>query len=233
MKVPSVLIFTTIYEGKDYCLNTFLEHCSKLRYPNKRHIFVDNSKTDEYSKKLKGMGLEVYHVERGNNTREALARSSNFARNMALEEGYDYLMSLESDVMVPPETIEGLLTWGKDVVTGLYYIGDRKKNVRVPCITVPEQQPNTGFWGTRLLKPEEWPQFLNQGLKQVQAGGFGCCLIHKNVLKKVKFYYDPRFNGHPDIYFFNEVRAHGITTWVDTNCICDHQNSNWLDVEDR
>lgn len=230
-------MFTPIYNAKNYSLNEFIEHAKAMTYKNKDHIFIDNSETKDYSialkRRLQPLGFKIYHIERGSNSREAIARTQMFARNKAITGNYDYLFSLESDIMVPPDILEQLLKHGKDVITALYYIGDRSKGQRVPCITLPDYNKYLNAFGTRLLSPEEWNQYKNQGLKRVQAGGFGTCLIYKRIFHKFNFYYDPRFQGHSDIYFFNELFMNRIPVFVDTDIICEHKNSNWEDVEDR
>jgi hypothetical protein len=231
--IPKVLIFTPIYEAKDYCLEEFLSYSQKITYPNKRHIFIDNSTTEDYTNKLIGMGLEAYHVPRGNNSREALARAQNFARKIAIEGEYDYLFSLESDIMVNKDIVQALLSWGKDVISALYMIGDKSKGLQVPCITLPKWHEELGAFGTTLVPPEQLMNYINKGIKQVQAAGMGCCLIHKSVFKRFVFKYDPRFKGHSDIYFFNDLFEKRIPVWVDTDIICDHRNSKWQDVKDR
>ena len=234
MSLPKVLIFTITYDQKDYCLKDFIESSNKLTYPNKRHIYIDN--TDDggkYYQRLKKLDLEVYRVERGNNSREALARSQNFARDMAIKEGYDYLFSLESDIFPPTNIIQKLMSSGKNVITGLYFIGQKQFKGLIPCITLPQWSETLKAFGTRLLSPEEFPEYRNQGIKRVAAGGFGCALIHKDVFKKIRFNYDPRFKGHSDIYFFNDLFRGNIPAFVDTDVICDHKNSDWLDVKDR
>jgi len=232
MNIPKVLIFTPIYEKKDYCLDMFIKHCSQINYPNFKHIYIDNSKGMEYTNKLKNKGLEVYHTDRGANSREALARSQVFARQKALKEGYDYIFSLESDIMIPDGTIiQRLISTGKEVISGLYFIGNDK--IKLPCITLPEFDKTLGAFGTRLLKQEELNQFFGNGLQQVQAAGMGCCLISKYVFEKISFFYDPRFMGHSDIYFFNNCFENNIPVWFDTDYVCEHDNSDWSELKDR
>jgi hypothetical protein len=229
-----VLIFTPTYEGKDYCLDKFLASAKLIKdsYPNTRHIIIDNSKTPDYYMKLVSMGLDAHRVQRGNNSRESLARAQNYAREIALKENYDFLFSLESDIIAPPNTLIDLLVAGKEVVTGLYYIGDRDK-IRVPCITVSKWNKELGAFGTRLLTIAEWSSYYQKGLKEVQAGGMGCCLISRRVFSQLPFTYDPRFTGHSDIYFFNTVKMRKIKTFVHTDIVCEHDNSDWKKVADR
>lgn len=239
MKAPKVLIFTITYKGKDYCFNEFIARANTINYPNKKHIIIDNTADDglQYyktlKKRLRNKDYHVYHVERGNNSREALSRSQNFARKIALDEGYDYMLSLESDIMCTPDVVQKLMVHVKPVVTALYHIGDRSKGIRVPCITLAEFRKDIGAWGTRLLKVEEHKDYTRNGLKQVQAGGMGCTLIRRDILERFSFYYDPRFQGHSDIYFFNNLFQSKIPVFTDTDLVLDHQNVNWNTVEDR
>jgi len=233
MKIPKILIFTVTYEGKDYILDEFLKHTQAIKYPNFKHIFIDNSEKPDYFAKLTGLGLNAYRVQRGNNSREAIARAQNFARKMAIEENYDYILSLESDILVPPDIVWLLLRHSKPVVSALYMLGIKKEGLSIPCITIPEWREDIGAWGSRLLNLEEFKDYLHKGLKQVQAAGMGCCLMHKSTFLTTGFTYDPRFTGHSDIYFFNQMFERKIPVFVDTDILCAHENSNWLDVKDR
>jgi hypothetical protein len=230
--LPKVLIFTITYEGKDYCFKKWKSYVKKINYPNYRHIIIDNSATTLYTHKLRSKGFGVFHVGRGNNTRESMARSQNLARKIAVDEGYDYLLSLESDVMVPPDIIQRLMTNGRPVVTGLYFIGDINKNERVPCICVPDDKGD-GIVGTRLLTPEEWPQYFHHGLMRVHTGSFGCCLIHRDVFSLIPFKYEPGLRHHPDVFFFNDCMKNRIPVFVDTDIVLDHDNVPWSLIKDR
>ena len=237
MRLPRVLIFTVTYEGKDYCRERFTEHLESINYPKDyyRHIWIDNSVSEDYFHLLQDKyGTEnVFHTLRGANSREALTRCQEMARKLAIKDDYDYLMSLESDILVPPNIIQRLLGHAKKVVSILYFIGDRSKGERIPCLTLPEFSEELGAWGSRLLKPEEFIEYLNVGLVSVHAAGMGGCLISKEVFKDIVFYYDPRFKGHSDIYFFQDCFIKRIPVYVDTDTVCEHLNSSWELVKDR
>jgi len=232
MKIPKVLVFTITYEGKDYILDKFLEHAKNIDYPKDsyKHIFIDNSKGLEYYNKLKALGLEVYHVQRGANTREALARSQNFARKKMLDGDYDYALSLESDLLIKPDSLQKLIADGKDVVGALYMIGD--EGYRLPCITVTKKHDN-GLIGSRLLDKEEVPDYLNNGLLPVNNGGLGCTLIKRKVLERIPFYYYPELKNHSDGFFANDVWKRGFRVYVDSDLILEHHNVPWATIGDR
>lgn len=238
MRWPKILVFTPIYHAKDYCLSEFLDNCAGFTYPNYEHIIIDNSNDGlRYYRKLKRKcepyGIKVYHVNRGNTSREGLARAQNKAREIMLEGDYDYLMSLESDIFPGFNIMEALVWDNKEVVTGLYLIGDKKDGTRWPCITVNWQNPNTGTMGSQLLPRDEWDDYVNKGLKKVTAGGMGCCLMDREVIEKVAFTYIPGHRAHSDVFFFMDAQRLGYNVWVDTNLFCNHKNSDWSKVSDR
>jgi glycosyltransferase involved in cell wall biosynthesis len=237
MKLPKVLVFTPVYDKKDYSLDKFLEYAKNLSYPNFKHILIDNSATQDYVqvlvKKTQGTDIGVYHVTRGNNTRESLARAQNFARKIAIDGDYDYMFSLESDIMCPHDAIQRLMIHNLPVTTGLYLIGDKKHNTFLPCVTLLEFKPEINMYGTRLLKLQEVQEFIQPGVKQVAAGGFGCCLIARSVFTKITFMYEPHLDGHSDIWFFNECFRQRFPVVVDTEVKCDHDMSDWNEVKDR
>lgn len=233
MKLPKVLIFTITYEGKDYCYEEFRKYTDKINYPNAKHIWIDNSKTLDYYEKLKADGLEVYHVARGNNTREALARSQNFARKMALEGDYDYLLSIESDLIgVPQNIVQHLIGNAKEVVGCLYLIGPPDQ--RMPCVTVVKPDPNSGLVGTRLVTVEEAKDIIDhEQLHAVNSCGMGCTLIRRDVFEKIKFTYFPDLKAHSDVFFANDVWKNGFRIYVDSGVRLDHKNVPWDTVSDR
>lgn len=238
MKWPKILVFTPTYRGKDYCLDEFLENCKGFTYPNYDHIFIDNSIDElryftKLKRKLQGTAITPYHVKRGNSSREALARAQNKAREIFLAGDYDYMLSLESDIFPGFNIMEALVWDNLDIVTGLYLIGDAKEGTRWPCITIPWKNPATNTMGTQLLPREEWQNYFKQGLKEVAAGGMGCCLMSREVLEKLPFTYIPGHSAHSDVFFFQKAARLGYTVWCDTNLTCKHLNSSWDLVKDR
>lgn len=234
MKLPKVLIFTITYEGKEYCFEEFSKQFNNLTYPKDcyRHVWIDNSHGNEYYDLLKSRGLDVIKCERGNNTREALARSQNTARQLVIEGGYDYALSIESDIIgIPPDIIEQLLSTGKEMVGCLYPIGPRDQ--RIPCITMPKKGAN-GTNGTRLISPEETRIVVeNPGLHAVNSCGLGCTLIRKDILEAISFYYIPYLKPHSDAWFAIDVWKKGFRIFVNSSIVLEHLNVPWSSVDDR
>jgi hypothetical protein len=212
MKLPRVLIAVITYDGKDYCYDKFKRHAKAINYPNKEFLFVDNSKSHKYAEKLRKDWDNVIRSKRGNNARESLARGQEIAKRYMQENDFDYLLFLESDMMVPHDIVQKLMKHGKQVCGVYYEIG--YENYRVPCITIVIIT-ESGTKGTRRLKPEEISDYQNKGLKQVAHCGLGCTLIRKEVFEGITFKYIPDLRGYSDIFFANDINNKGISVWCE------------------
>ena len=128
----------------------------------------------------------------------------NRARQMVLEGNYDALLSIEADMIVPPDTVQRLLETGADVSYGLYVW--RHWPERWSAYTDVEL-----FSGYSLaLRPDlarkHWGKIIT-----VKGLGMGCTLIRRNVLAALEF---RLYEGNPDDWLVQEygehMRANGI-----------------------
>jgi len=239
-RFPKVLVGTPTYDGKEYCREEFVKVVQNLDYPNYRWLIVDNSAKPSYYHKLRRQHpTNVARVSRGKNSRDALANASNYLRKKVLEEGYEYLLMLESDIFPPPDVIWRLLQHGKSVVGAPYQIGFGN-NKRL-CIFVTEYKPEMGMAGTRIVTVEEERHFINNGVQQIHGMGVGCVLIHRSILERFAFWYstadDDRMvlsdvRKHPDVYFYMDLHNAHIPVFIDTDIVCRHENSDWKLVKD-
>jgi len=234
MKFPKILVACPTYKGKDYIIDQWVENIKNIDYPNFDYLIVDNSHTNTYANSLKKRGYNVVHVSRGNNSREALSNAQNYIREKVLVEGYDYWLSVESDLLPPKEILWSLLLYSKPVVGVIYYLGDWGPEKPHPACLFVEDKKDSGLNGTRLVHPNELPKILNTGLQQIHGVGLGCTLIARWILEKYKFWTDKRFdNKHSDVYFFMNLHNDKIPIFVDTNITVAHFPSDWSKVVDR
>jgi len=239
MRYPKVLIGAPIYDQKEYCREAWVKNVEQINYPNFDWCLVDNSKKSRYFRELKEKHPgHIYRSPRGNNSRDGVAYSCNVLRKKVLDEGYDYLLMVESDLFPPKDVVHRLLRHGRPVVGLPYEIGTDK--VRGLCIFVPEMRSN-GLLATRRLKKEEEPAFMDGSLQRVHGMGVGCVLIHKDILEEFPFWYssldDERMKGkvvrkHPDVYFYLQLHNNHIKVFCDTSVLVYHDNSDWNDVAD-
>lgn len=146
----------------------------------------------------------------------------------ALDNGYDYLFSVDSDIVLPTDSLKTLLDVDKDMVSGLYI-------QRIPNTHTVEIYGVTHGGGRSNI-----PYDLLKGLGVVEVAGcgFGCVLIKRRVLEGIPH---PRFVYHnalthnntvsEDVDFCVKATNSGFTIWAVTNLHCDHVGETIYRVE--
>jgi len=152
----------------------------------------------------------------------------NLIAHWTINNGYDYLFAVDSDISFPPDTLQRLLSHDKDVVSGIYI-------QRIPGQHTIEIMRKNQFGGVSHI---DWSEISGQGLVLIDGCGFGCALIKSQVFKAIPY---PHFLYHSaidhsntlseDVHFCNLARDHGFKLWADTDVICDHIGSWTFKVE--
>lgn len=235
LNYPKILVACPTFEGKDYIIDKWVEAVKNIDYPNFQWLIVDNSQGTSYTSKLRKRGYRVVHVPRGGNSRQALCNAQNYIRKKVLSEGYDYWLSLESDLIPPKDIIFKLMSHAKSVVGSVYFLGTwMDPNIPKPACLFVLDQKEGGMMGTRMMTPEESRKIIGTGLRQVHGVGLGCTLIKRRILEKFGFWTDTRFdNKHSDVYFYMELQNAGEPVFVDTNILVEHYASDWTKVKDK
>jgi len=123
-KMRKILIATPTYNGVEYCFQEFLVHLKNIDYEDFDILIMDNSRTKKFFRKIKKIqGIKVIHDEtKEEKNMYRLISSRNKIIEYAIKKGYDYLLMMDSDVMVPPDILKKLLHNEKDICSGLYLI---------------------------------------------------------------------------------------------------------------
>jgi len=125
MKLPKVVIGIPTYNGKSYCEDQFFECVINLNYPKKllAILVIDNS-TDEgkYARTLqeKYPNFKIIHQSSNEVVYKRLFNSHETIRKEFLKTPAKFLLHLESDVLIPKDTIQRLLRARKSVVSPVY-----------------------------------------------------------------------------------------------------------------
>lgn len=145
----------------------------------------------------------------------------NTACMHALDLGADYMFFLDSDVVVPPDTIERLIALNMPITSGMYCRRSPPEGVPV------------------MIRDGQWiTEFPKDALLEVDLVGAGCLLIHTDVLRALppqrpgKHWFDWRVDMKSvmpageclseDFTFNVHARRHGFKTVVDTSIQCRH-----------
>ncbi len=241
---PKILIAAPTSAQKNYALEEYLLAVYNVQYPNFRCILFDNTEDN---------GENTDHINKtmvrlfGNDDRftafksdikfskgiiARVAKGHNDCRKYALENEYDYLLHLETDVMILPHVLQELLLRNKQAVGCSYYRDEgrfRRLMVQNKIYRAPGNIYHSNF------DPHDDLPFMTGGLKAVSHIGLGCMLIRKDVLDKIPFRYVPGQRIFPDSFWAEDCFLKRIKIWCDTDLPpLKHNNQNWqIDVETK
>ena len=140
----------------------------------------------------------------------------------ALENNSKWLMFVDSDVFIPEDCINRLMSHNKDIVTGVYWM-----KTQPPQPVIYKSIGDGPIWE---IEPTE-------ELQEVGGAGLGCCLIRTDVFRKfiengVDLFQQDWLQERDgrriqvsigeDHWFFEKARELGYKVWADTNVLCDH-----------
>lgn len=230
--MKKVLIASPTADLKDYCFNEWIKNVSSFTYKNAKLFLCDNSEVRDYyietKEKYKHLG-SFFNMGRVTPSqfpdfKWALAKSHEQCRLKALDEDFDYLLHLETDIFPPVNVIERLLDSKKKVIGAMYHIevGERSK-------LMIQQLEDFGEDIRESYNLDETDlSFVDGQVKQVFSCGIGCILIHRSVLKEFFFRYEEGSPVHPDSFLFYDLDAKKIPVYVDTSIYCEHKNQTTI-----
>jgi len=240
MNLPKVLICSPTANVKNYCFDEWLDNVMNFSYPNFEVRLYDN--TDDkgnnsdllnkkyqakygYNKKFFAVNSLIKNDAHGiKSVIEKMCISHNDCRQYAIENKFDYMLHLESDVFPKKDIIQKLLVHCKNVVGGIYYRDEGK--FRKPMIQRKVYITNSFVISMNFDKSEDI-HFMDGTLKQVAHIGLGCVLIGVKVFDKIKFRFSKEEGFHPDTYFAEDCFRNKIPIYADTSCIARHENKSW------
>ena len=135
---------------------------------------------------------------------------------------FDYLFSVDSDIVLPPDSLVKLLSHNVDIVSGVYI--QRKQGVEVPEIYRKNVHGGTSNVSMHDIAPA--------GLHEIDGCGFGCVLINSTVIRKMgypHFVYQmasaTQIQVSEDNFFCHKAQQFGAKIYVDSSIICEHIGS--------
>ena len=150
----------------------------------------------------------------------------------AIQNNYDYVMWLDSDMIVPADTIDRLLTDIKDLnasmVTGLYV---KRTYPTEPVLYSKIEEPIKKPDGTLEKCIIPYDNYPNKQRFQVAGCGMGCVLTSVPLLRRVFDKFGYAFNPLPwageDMAFCYRVTHldEPETIWCDSSISCGHVGS--------
>lgn len=224
MEKPRILVGCPVYSGKKYITPYWIENIKKLNYPNFDIFVVDNSEPiEQFEKFFEDTGVKVKKSPYLKNPFERLAKARQILNNYAIENNYDYLLSIEQDVIVPSNLIEKLLAHKKDVVAAPYIVSSHtNKRRRLLDYIISASKLHKKYDSVNGIDVNEWylsQEIQGQGLIQVKSCSLGCTLISTKILKKIPVRIDLSVARADDSYFFHDCYNRGIPIFLDSSLL--------------
>lgn len=235
--IPKILVGSPTYEGKEYCLPLFAEAVANLVYPEDKieFCFVDNTPgTDRFTKVMNAYGLPtIYQPTNHIVSTKKMAQNSNWLREKAIKEKFDFIFSLETDMKPNPWTLTELLACyftlmskvnKTEFVVGSFY-NIYGGGARTKCAYSLEWNITDDTVLTTGLG--DWKE-IKHPYMPVQSCGLGATLIPVTVLEKIPF--RGGIQTSPDAFFFSDLVKYRMPAFVYTGDVLNHANrGDWKD----
>ncbi len=238
---PKVLVASPIFDSMKYCLKEFLNSMKSLDYNNYNFLLVDNSKKDDFFNELteeKDVILIRDNSKEETNLKRVV-HSRNKILQYAIDNYYDYILMMDSDVIPPKNIISELLKCDKHIVSGIYfnyfYPSGKERWLPVAWTSITEEEFNeikSKVALSPLIKSNlDIRRHLTQ--EEIESGNLikvlipspGCMLIKKEVFEKARYgLVDVPENTHTsdDIYFIKKASEMGFESYCFTKIKCEH-----------
>ena len=157
----------------------------------------------------------------------SVARARNFMAQWALDEGVDYLLMVDSDMVLPADAISNLLSHDVEVCTGWAVRGSSDDGT-----TSVIRHGGQGFHDS-YMAPEI---AAKDGLFDVKGNGMACALLRTDVFRRFgrpwfKYVDNPDGSGlGEDYYFCRQCAQSRVKVWVDPRVGCGHIHDRVLEA---
>lgn len=142
-----------------------------------------------------------------------ITRKSEIARQQAIDDGYDYLLLLDDDMLIPPDALVKLLECDADIAYGLT-VQRMRPEMWSACLSIDELSIDTLD-----QHPDMIAQTWGYPLPVAGVGSF-CTLIRRDVLSATIFHRRGMHNF--DRYLAMEAQQRGWLQVCHTGVVCGH-----------
>ncbi len=147
------------------------------------------------------------------------ARARNEIAREALEHNFDYVLMVDSDIILPSNALHNMLQTPVDICLGVY----PRKNTKDETVEIFKLGYDNFIEIYHMFELEKFDNIV-----EVKGGGYGCALICTEVFKTISFpwfSYVTYSNGavlSEDNYFSNKASKEGYKIYCDPRVKCGH-----------
>ena len=164
------------------------------------------------------------------------ATARNKIAQESLDEGVDYVLMVDNDVVIPEDAIINLTDDLKDVCLGYYAHRDTDNIYRGRTCICKLYQPDGNAYFNYPLESEYTAEELNDLREsgthklRIHGGGMGCAFINTDIFRQLRYpWYDWVNYGDKnrgmlseDLFFCELCRKSEIPVYTDTRVSCGH-----------
>lgn len=153
------------------------------------------------------------------------AKARNDIARKAVSNNFDYVLMVDSDIILPENTIKYMTEDPTDILLGCYLHGHKDNKHEIELFKYKQPGYKERYTYAELTSA---PRII------VKAGGFGCAFVKVDVFRKLAFPYfkfEVHSNGDitgEDIYFCQSAMAKGFKIFADTRVRCGHLQKYFL-----
>lgn len=140
----------------------------------------------------------------------------NVARQDALSGGYDALLAVEHDMIVPPDALIKLWQTDAPVVYALYVLRHGSN-----LVNLMTHNGNKNMGESFSLHGREYSEAVKRGAVEVSGVGFGCTLIRREALQAHSFH-GMEESYAPDYGFAVDCLRGGTRQYARFDVVCGH-----------
>lgn len=209
---------------KSYCLENYLSMLTNLQCGKMEPDFLiilecTQRDTAYYTDKYARLNFRIEMQDTRLDIPERMVACRNRMREVALNEGYEYLMFLEQDILPDLQTPALLLRHKKQICSALYFNIIREGN---PSVSYPGYNPMVWEYKDNRIMTPPFEKLFPPALMKFDGCGLGCVLVHRSVLEKIMFRYERDKPYFEEFYFMKDCKTHHLDIFVDTGVICHH-----------
>ena len=136
---------------------------------------------------------------------------------IAIAHGYDYVLMVDSDTIIPPDTLDLMLDPPVEVCLGVCPRKNTKEG-KSAMVKLGSDNYSNNYLYSEL--PEE--------RVRVKGGGFACALVKTSVLSQLDYPWFQYVTNEDystlseDFYFCQHANLYGVDIWMDPRVRCGH-----------
>lgn len=139
------------------------------------------------------------------------------ARQRVLEGGFDALLTVEHDMILPDGAAQALWDTAGDVIFGVYMF-----RLGSHVLNAFEYVGQRNIGESLSLHPRKAQAALKKGVVRVSGAGWGCTLIRRTVLEQIEFPGEYPENPAYDIRFAQLCVRADVTMMANFGVLCGH-----------